>query len=286
MELIEQLTRFGIDPQSYLLLKAGLKPVIRTEVGQSIIPFSEKISRYSKIFILVKRFDEYYDLELTEPLFYAYTSLSEELSYDTYEADMNQDRKKLGKLLGYPDCCVDYYLKEMVKVSIERIIGPLLNTKTKPSFYCNSIFNFDSKVDGWDKIFLKGYEICRLFLIRHMPCSFDCKESIKIGKKTLELLERELPELAKEIVSALKRPVLYFDYFNWIVFDGEVQNNELQYKQVLPYKSLFPKDKLNIIKQGNRLEVLDDKILISKDDKLISNIDKEDKYKGVLIDFL
>jgi hypothetical protein len=123
-------------------------------------------------------------------------------------------------------------------------------------------------------------------LIKHIPCSFDCKESIKIGKITLKILRKEMPQLAEEIVYALKRPVLYFDYFNWIVFDGEVNNkNELEYSQVLPYKSLFPKEKVDIVKRGNSLRVFDDKIIVSKNEDILLEIPKEEKYGGILIDF-
>jgi len=118
-----------------------------------------------------------------------------------------------------------------------------------------------------------------------MPCAFDCKKSIQIGKKTSKILEEELPELAEKIVFALKKPILYFDYFNWIIFYGNVKDNVLYYSKVLPYKSLFPENNLKIIKEGNRIEVLDDKIIVYKDSKVLLKIEKQDKYKGVIMNF-
>lgn len=94
-----------------------------------------------------------------------------------------------------------------------------------------------------------------------------------------------MPALAKEITTALKQPVLYFDYFNWLVFNGKAEGNKLFYNQILPYRSFFPEEKATAIKKGNRLIVDDEKISIFKGKTLIAKINKENQYKGVLVDF-
>jgi len=288
-KLMRQLSICGIDIQSYLLLKRGFKPVIRLDVTENNPNNIENFIKVSETHVFIKTFDEYYDQKLSRPLSFAYISLSEDLAQEAYEANKTRDLKSLGKLLGYPECCIDSFIRNL-GTSVNHMIESFLNTKTKLSFYCNSLFNFDSKVDEYlNKIYHDYYNIFtandNFFLIRHMPCAFDCKKSIEIGRKTLEILEEELPELAEKIVFALKKPILYFDYFNWIVFYGNLKDNVLYYSKVLPYKSLFPGNNLKIIKEGNRIEVLDDKIIVYKDSKFLLKIEKQDKYKGVIMDF-
>lgn len=285
---------WGIDLQSYLLLRYGLKQVIRIGLYEDMFKEFRKTQQLKDFYIFSRKFNPiFYGQKFKEPMFHVYLSLKIELAKNAYIAEKEKDDEALGKLLGYPSCCVkNYIIKNSIKNKIpDFTIDALISTKTKPSFYCNSIFTFDSKLTSFEKsisyrrndqVFSNSHH---LFLIKHMPCSFDCRESIKIGKRILEILKKEMPELAKEIEEALKRPVLYFDYLNWLVFDGSVRRNQLKYKQILPYHSLFPKENTNLIKNGNRLITDDRQISIFSNKKIIGKIKKENKYRGVLIDF-
>ncbi len=142
MELIEQLNRIKIDPQSYFLLKAGFKPVIRMCCDNKDIDYIvddlEKFCKNHKIHILIKKVDdEFYDSKIKETLSLVYLSTSKDTAERTYGAEKNQDRETLGELLGYPECCVDNFIKNLKGSSVDMIINSLLNTKTKPYFYCN-----------------------------------------------------------------------------------------------------------------------------------------------------
>lgn len=288
---MEQLQMCGIDPQSYFLLKSGLKPVIRIGTTKNELDYLVEFVNNYKVFNIIKKFDnKFYGEKLEKPILIAYVSLSQDLAEEAYEAEKNQDRKTLGKLLGYPSCCVDNFIKKCADFNTEFTIESFLNTKVKPSFYCNSVFNFDSKLNRDSvRVFQKIHKIFLdteyFFLVKHIPCSFDCKETIEIGKRTLEILEKETPEIAQKILSTLKKPVLYFDYFSWIVFDGYVRDNTLFYSKVLPYKSLFPEIDLKIIKEGNKFEIFDDKINVYKDNKILLTIEKQGKYRGIILDF-
>jgi len=124
-----------------------------------------------------------------------------------------------------------------------------------------------------------------LYLISHIPCSFNCKESIKTEKDILKVLKIEAPDFAEKTVNALKKVFLFFDDFNWVVFDGKVKNNELKDYKVLPYKSLIPKEKIKLIKEGNKIKIFNDEVLIIKDDETLLKIPKREKYDGIFIDF-
>ncbi len=282
---------YGIDAQSYFLLRHGLKSAVR--VGFNQYPSRDFLRAWRKagLRVLVGRFNAvFYGQKIKEPLFCAYFSLKPQSAKIAYEAEKIGDRKTFGKLLGYPFCCVNSFMENCGQADRDLTIEALLKTKAHSSFYCNSIFNFESKLkDKSVEIYLRTAEIWRptqhLFLIKHMPCSFGCKESIKIGQKTLEILKKETPDLAQEVEFALKNPILYFDYFNWLVFDGKIKGNRLKYNRILPYSSLFPKENLNLVKKGNQLAVKEKEISVFRDGKLVGKMKKENKYRGALIDF-
>ncbi len=286
---IDKIKNCGLDYQSFFLLKKGLKPVIRTGIRKDKINLLKKLAKTNRLFISVKKFNELYGKKLEKSGFIAYISLSKKTIEEAYMSEKNGDRLKFGELLGYPRCCIKSFIKEMVKKN-DFVVSAYKNSLKKPSFFCNNIFVFDSKIGIGNTIDIYKnnpslYFLEDLFLIRHVPCSFNCKKSIKIGKKTSEILKEKKPGLESKIINAIKRPFLYFDYFNWILFEGEVEENEINYKKILPYKSLLPKEKIDIIKKGNKIKVFEDKIIVIKKDRVIGEINKNNKHRGIILDF-
>jgi len=285
---------FGVGCQFYFLLKYGFKPVIRIHLDSHFLTpenFQEVWRSVSPFKILISRFDSTFQgARIQEPEYCAYLSLDSAKARAAFKAEKNNDKKALGRLLGYPDCCVENFIKYNPERDSDLVIKAALSTTLKPSFYCNSIFNLESKISSSQvKLLSRHPEVFQdsfyLFLVGHVPCSFDCQRSIKIGKKTLEILKKEIPSLAQEIEFALKKPVLYFDYLNWAIFEGCVRGNQLFYTRVFPYRSFFSGQKLNLIKAGNKLIVGDKHISVFKEEKLIAKIKKDNKNQGILIDF-
>ena len=276
-----------IDLQSYLLIKAGMKPVFRIALRPGA-QISDEIAKKLEVVFEIKKFDTLYGSVFEKPVEILYIALSSKAIGAAYEAEATGDRLALGKLLGYPECCVRGFI-ESLSAEAEFIASAFKRTKTKPSFFCNGIFNIESKWLCGSNSFQQDEKIFsdfnRLFLIKHIPHALDCPESIKIGRKTLELLRKESPEFAKEIVEALNKPVLYFNYFDWLAFRGKVSGPELIYDQVILNRSYSSDDKINKISQGNRLRVSDKKITIYKDKKVISELIKKNEDDGFLIDF-
>ncbi len=287
MSIRETLDQTLIDLQSYLLLKAGMKSVFRIafRTGAQI---SDEIVKKLGVVFEIKKFDTLYGSVFEKPVEILYIALSLKAIKAAYEAEMKGDRLALGKLLGYPECCVKGFI-ESLSTEAEFIVSAFKKTKRNPSFFCNGIFNIESKWFGGSDSLKKDEQIFsdfnKLFLIKHIPHSLDCQESIKIGKKTLELLEKESPEFAKEIVEALQKPVLYFNYFDWLVFKGKVKDQELIYEEVILNRSYSADDKIKKIRLGNRLKVSDKKIIIYKDRKVIGELAKKNEDDGLLIDF-
>jgi hypothetical protein len=290
--MLDELSICKIDIQSFLLLKEGIKPAIRVGIPDCFIENAKKTAKKLGIEILVKEFNTIYGEELSKPLINAYYSLDKKMCREAWLAEKNGDRKRFGRLLGYPECCVDFFIKNLSSGHfIDYTLSSLSVVKTKPSFYCNSLFVFDSKLSSYNmqtyndniKIFDKP-EHKNLFLIRHVPCSLDCEESIKIGKITLKLLEKEYPQLAVRIVNALKKPVLYWNYFEWIIFNGNMQNEKIKYDGILNYESLVKMHTKKMIESGNNIKIEDDKIAVLKNRENIGYIERKDGIP-MFIDF-
>ena len=275
-----------IDIQSFLLLKAGLKPVFR---GYSPNGISREIKSFYQnlgFHILEKKLAISFATK-AETGNYVYISRSKKMARLAYESEINNDQKTHGEALGYPDCCVDFFSKNLPSGKDFNMLAHK-NTLGKPSFYCHSLFNHESKLrDKNLSVYLQNREkfksTTNLFLIKHIPCSLNCKKSVALGKITLELLKKEVPSLATTVVKALKTSVLYFDYFNWIAFKGKPTKGELNYTDVLPYPSLISEHEINQYKQGNRIKIINNQINIYQNRNLIAGLKK--KNAGVIIDF-
>ena len=286
--MLNELNICNIDPQSYLLLKEGLKSVIR--VGHTK-PGLEDVKKYAHklgLKLIIKEFKEMYGGVLEKPVIMIYYSSDKELCRKAWKAEKRGDRKTFGKLLGYPECCVDNFIENHKN---DLTLISLRNVKTKPSFYCNNLFVFDSKLRSFDlPIYYNNFKIFEsqnvkdLFLIRHVPCSFDCKKSVNIGKSTLKLLEDNFPDLAKRIVDALKRPVLYWNYFEWVILKGHQEGDIIKYDGILDYESLIKKEIKNMIGKGNDIKITDGKMTVLKNKEKIEKISRKDGIP-VCIDF-
>jgi len=256
----------NIDIQSYLLLKAGLKPVIRVGLGRSKIENAKRTAKKLGLKLIIKEYKQLYGTKYETEIINAYFSFDKNLCIEAIRAERKGNRKKFGQLLGYPECCVDNFIKNYAN---DLILTSLRNVTTRPSFFCNNLFVFDSKIGGEDikiyknnPVMFNNPHVKTLFLIPHVPCSFDCKHSIEIGKITLKLLKNSSPNLATKIINALKRPVLYWNYFEWIIFNGHQQGNIIKYDGVLNYESLVNKETKKMIENGDNIKIGDERMSI------------------------
>ena len=91
------------------------------------------------------------------------------------------DDEKLGLILGYPKCCVEFFCNNF---SSEKT-----NLELKPT-------------NPWTNLSQRS-EDC--VLLSHFPCHSDCEPSMELGKKYLDLLRNVDMVRTKELVESLKR---------------------------------------------------------------------------------
>ncbi len=203
------------------------------------------------------------------------------------EALKNYKYERLGKLLGYPECCTKRYMHERFyklgknnrvpqNISIQDV---LKRTMGKLAYYCNNVYNFSGRLTAKDaKNFKKLGTINKktpyqAYLIFYTPCSYDCKKSIKIGREALKALKYYDPVTADETEKILKKPVLFFNDFQWIVFDGVAEKNHtIFYQSISPPKSLINKNVLKRIERGDKLSLEKKKLVLFRKDKIIDAV--------------
>ena len=286
----------GIQIQELLAVKHGIKPVLRTVIKPENIESLKKICVNEGLSYMIKSFNQLYVSKFDSPINVIYISKSKGLLRKAHLSEklgvgkLVGSRKLLGELLGYPSCCVEFFLEALKNRGSPYPIKTYLKTKGKPSFLANNIFKMESRL--WSEeleVFQRNPDfanrISNLFLISHIPCSYTCKESVKIGREILSLLKGEEPELAKEIVSTLKKPLLFFDDFNWMIFDGKVNGNAINYTSILSPLSLMPENIVDKFGEGDKVKVEKEVVEIFKEGKIIHRIKKKREYNGILLDF-
>jgi len=152
------------------------------------------------------------------------------------------DDSAVGEVLGYPECCVDFFIKnkeKQQKLQNDYILPALKNS------------------DGFKFHFYTNYAV-RYFditLLSHFPHSFNCENSITIANENLKIIKNCSKELANNFESMLKSAVLYTENQGIFVFrDYKLKNNILHYNEI---KSTIKNDILELLNKNKKLEIID-----------------------------
>ena len=108
---------------------------------------------FSNIGIKTKEDDE------RNGMIFLYLSKDEKSAYLASYYEIMNDSGNLGRILEYPECCIDFFLKNWSKENS--------NPEHEPT---NPYTNITRRNDD-------------LVLISHFPCSSECKKSIALGKR-------------------------------------------------------------------------------------------------------
>ena len=152
------------------------------------------------------------------------------------------DDEAIGKVLGYPQCCIDFFMenKEKQQKIQNDYILPALNNS-----------------EGFEFPFYTNYAI-RYFditLLSHFPHSFNCKDSIEIAKNNLQCIKKHSEELANRFETMLKNPVLYTENQGIFLFkDYKYNNNVLEFNQV---NSTINNNFLDLLNKSKKIEIID-----------------------------
>jgi hypothetical protein len=167
------------------------------------------------------------------------------------------DSLKYGYVLGYPDCCVRFFGRFNDWTKYSYLYEAYKNTKAKPSFFCNS--------------FLKDTTFSYIY---HMPCSYDCANTINLVRKLRKEIKKREPEFVKLADERLKMPFLVFYERKFYCFEGELKDNFLRYKKAYFCSPDLIKDIYgNYFKEADSLKLEGRKISLFRRDKIFKTLD-------------
>ncbi len=158
----------------------------------------------------------------------------------------------LGKLYGYPDCCIKHFIKlDSHNDIFAEIIHTLKNTKGNLNFYLNKY---------------SGYKI-----ISHIPCSFNCEKSIEIAGFVFDNLRKDLTEEAVRVIFRFSSMhILFIPPFEKISFSGDVKGDTLSFSF---FKSTFLKSHIvSLLNITNMIKFTKNKIILLNNSQLVDEL--------------
>lgn len=181
--------------QEILLLLKGAKEVVRQGFYDSELVTVEEFCKKNGLFLIKSRFKVLMDdqqeifsnkgirLKEEDPrpgMYFVYLSKEERLALLACYAEMMNRSRELGRILGYPECCIDFFGSHFSedKTNLEHL-------PTNP----------------WTNLSKRAQDFV---LISHFPCNSDCKESIILSKKYFSIIKETDAERATEILKALR----------------------------------------------------------------------------------
>ncbi len=172
--------------------------------------------------------------------------------------------RKLGVLLGFPDCCVEFYLSCWLEqgITLTEKEGKIYSSEPNYAYWSykntKKIYKIDFRMNNFHFHSLLSF----------FPCSYDCKSALDYATVLFKNLSAEQRTVVYE---GLRGTFLVLDESNMVIFkdSGDIKRNVVDYN---PKKVMFRgMDKLlmDSIKNGNKLELGKNKICVFKDDEVI-----------------
>ncbi|GEM_PF-705611 len=191
-----------------LLVLEGVKPVARFPMAEYDVPdvaafcsahgLASVRSDYKilKFVPLDKGYaNKGYRMPVTSPMIgdvFIYLALSPELAQEAKMADYMDDHAALGKLLGYPECCVRFFAENAGAVKDD-------------DDYVRLALRHSSVRHAELNILPRYFDVT---LLSHFPCSFDCSTSLQLATRYLETIRKHSYGLAEHVMNTLRKPAI------------------------------------------------------------------------------
>jgi hypothetical protein len=155
--------------------------------------------------------------------------------------------------LGYPSCCIEAFAANN-NWSVNNMPYQSWRATRQPSLLCNSLMRFSG-----------------LTWAAHLPCRYDCPQTVTAGEAARAALTRHCPALADYIDSLLSRPCLVLNEWEAFAFSGVVAGPDtIEYSGVTVAPSNRPGLRLfAALRAGSRVVIRDDLVLVYDREKVI-----------------
>ena len=135
--------------------------------------------------------------------------------FEKYSKSNPVNHVEIGRLLGYPGCCLDFFNETWNKTSIDTIYESATNTKdaviedntvtVECHPYCNNMLRYFSAR-----------------ITPHLPCSMTCEDTIKWGKQWIEVMNKIDAEATEWVVELLSMPLTWNCYRGVAIIDTPI----------------------------------------------------------------
>lgn len=181
--------------QEILFLLHDLKPVVRQGFYGEELPAVEEFCKNNSLFLVKSKFkvildgEDYFTnkglrISETDPrwgMYFIYLSKDERKAHLASYYELINNHRELGQLLGYPECCADFFCQNFS------------DENTNPEIPSgNPYTNLGKRHE--DNV-----------LLSHFPCSAECTKSIELAQRHFALLQQNEPERAEELWRALSK---------------------------------------------------------------------------------
>jgi len=258
LDKLREIFKSNIKSLEILYLLEGVKPVARIMVKedeQDVFGFfkENKLNYVLSDFKVVKedKEKEYSDKGVKvmvdskeKGYFFVYVSKDKEKAEKAKQLEKEGKHKELGILLGYPECCAEFFEKHFEEESKKQNDYTLAALKDSGGF----------KFPFYTNIASRHFDVN---LLNHFPCNFNCKASIELAKKHLDVVRKEDKEAAEIIEGMLKGGILYTETNGvFLLRYPKLDHNRLHYKGIMGsknnqlYQSLRNADYIEIVSKG------------------------------------
>ena len=187
----------------------------------------------------------------SDGLYHLYISKDKNKSKFLKIMENKNDDSTVGKILSYPQCCIDFFIKN--RESQQKI----QNDYVLPALHNSNGFEFPF----YNNCAARYFDVT---LLSHFPHSFHCEESIKIAKNNLECIKKYSNELANRFVAMLKCPVLYTEKNGIFIFKNhKLDNNILEFNGI---KSTISNELSNLLNKNRKIKIIDKNKIKIKDE--------------------
>lgn len=150
--------------------------------------------------------------------FFVYLSKTKDFAQKAKSLEESNKHKELGLLLGYPECCCDFFEKNFNGQNTDLTLKILENSNG-----CEFPF--------YNNIAARHFDVS---LLSHFPHSFGCKPSIEIAKNNLKTIQKYSKQLAVIFSGILQSAVVYTNSEGiFLLRKCEKINGEITYGDVL-----------------------------------------------------
>lgn len=98
------------------------------------------------------------------------------------EAFKSGNNEAIGKLLGYPDCCIDFFLKVCVRLGHLDTTWPMACAASDTLRTPDEVDTIRVPRPSPANILLRGLGVRAVF---HLPCGFGCAESLEVSERLI-----------------------------------------------------------------------------------------------------